>query len=269
MAKRRAGLHKEITSIFDGVPIPKDNGTPPPPSAPAPEHTRHEEQPMPNKWRLEEPPVPQKPPAPAAKTAPAPKPQWPAKPQPEPAPPKQPKVDTAIKTAKQNPLQKVWEQIEKKFFAPKPGVSAARQKTMAILIPALFIILIFVFVQVFGTAPRGVKGAAQDNAANIAAAGANKKIDWQIPERYSTTLRDPMQFGPAGTTQAGGRQLIVTGILYVEVNPSASSASIGNQIVHEGEKILGATVVKINKDSVEFKMNGKRWTQRVQGQKGI
>jgi len=270
MAKRRAGLHKKIASIFDGVPIPKDNGTPPPPSAPAPERTRHEERPMPNKWRLEEPSVPQKPPAPSAKTAPAPKPQRPAEPPPEPAPTEQPKVDTAIKTGKQNSLQKVWEQIEKKFFAPKPGVNTARQKIMAILVPALFIILIFVFVQVFGTAPRGVKGAAKNNAASIAAAGANKKIDWQIPERYPTTLRDPMQFGPAGTTaQAGGGQLIVTGILHVEVNPSASSASIGNQIVREGEKILGATVVKINKDSVEFEMNGKRWTQKVQGQKGI
>jgi len=269
MAKRRAGLHKKITSIFDGVPIPKDNGTPPPPpSAPAPERAGHKEYSKSNKWRLEETSVPQKPPAPAAKTSPPPKPQRPAEPPPKPAPTKQPKADIAIKTAKQNPLQKVWEQIEKKFFAPKPGVSATRQKVMAILIPALFLALIFVFVRVFGTAPRRVKGAGKNNAVKTAA-GANKKIDWQIPEPYPTTLRDPMHFGPAGTTQAGGGQLIVTGILYIDDNPSASSASIGNQIVREGEKILGATVVKINEDSVEFEMNGKTWTQKVQEQKGV
>jgi len=269
MAKRRAGLHKEITSIFDGVPIPKDNGTPPPqPSAPAPERAGHKEQPIPNKWRLEETSVPQKPSAPVAKTAPPPKHQRPAEPQPEPVPTKQPKANTAIKTGKQNPLQKVWEQIEKKFFAPKPGVSATRQKVMAILIPVLFLALIFVFVRVFGTAPRRVKGAEKNNAAKTTA-GTNKKIDWQIPEPYPTTLRDPMQFGSAGTTQAGGGQLTVTGILYTGDNPSASSASIGNQIVHEGEKILGATIVKINKDSVEFEMNGKTWTQKVQEQKGV
>jgi len=27
---------------------------------------------------------------------------------------------------------------------------------------------------------------------------------------------------------------------------------------------LGATIVKINKNSVEFEMNGKKWTQKVQ-----
>jgi len=268
MAKRRAGLHKEITSIFDGVPIPKDNGTPPLPSAPAPERAGHKEYSKSNKWRLEETGVSKGPAVRAPKTPPTPEPQRPAEPPPEPAPTKQPKVDTAIKTGKQNPLQKVWEQIEKKFFAPKPGVSATRQKAMAILIPALFLALIFVFVRVFGTAPRRVKGAGKNTAVKTAA-GANKKIDWQIPEPYPTTLRDPMQFGPAGTAQAGGGQLIVTGILYIDNNPSASSASIGNQIVREGEKILGATVVKINKDSVEFEMNGKTWTQKVQGQKGV
>ena len=263
MAKRKVGLHKEIKSIFDGVPIPKDNGAKQPSYVPAPEHERHEEQSMPNEWRLEEASVPEKPAASVAKTAPAPRAQRPAEAPPKAAPTKRPKADTTIKTAEGNPLQKSWQQIQKKLFTPKPGVSAAKQKTMAIFIPILFIILIFVLVQVVGIVPRKTKGATKNKTANIAVAGTNK-IDWQIPDPYPATLRDPTQFGPADTAQVKTGKLIVKGIVYSKNNPSASSASIGNQIVHEGEKASGATVVKINENSIEFEMDGKRWTQKVQ-----
>ena len=89
------------------------------------------------------------------------------------------------------------------------------------------------------------------------------EIDWQIPAPYPTTLRDPMQVASATTATAqiepGG--LIVRGIVYSEDNPSAV---IGAKIVHEGDEVSGVTVVKINKDNVEFKMNDKRWKQKVQ-----
>jgi hypothetical protein len=54
---------------------------------------------------------------------------------------------------------------------------------------------------------------------------------------------------------------IVKGILYSADNPAAI---IGTQIVHAGDKISGATVVKINKGSVEFEMDGKKWEQNVE-----
>jgi type II secretory pathway component PulC len=71
-----------------------------------------------------------------------------------------------------------------------------------------------------------------------------------------------MQFVSATTVdqdEPGG--LIVKGIVYSE---DSSFAIIGTEIVHEGGTVSGATVVKINPDSVEFEMNGKRWTQKVQ-----
>ncbi len=55
--------------------------------------------------------------------------------------------------------------------------------------------------------------------------------------------------------------LVITGILYSENEPSAI---IGRQAVHEGSRIFGATIVKINRESVEFEKNGQRWWQRVQ-----
>jgi hypothetical protein len=98
----------------------------------------------------------------------------------------------------------------------------------------------------------------------MAGAGSKNLIDWEIPEPYPTKLRDPMQLGLRTTAEIETEKIVVTGILRSDDDPSASSASIGKEIVHEGEKIFGATVVKINKDSVEFEMNGKRWTQKVQ-----
>jgi len=135
------------------------------------------------------------------------------------------------------------------------------------MVPLLFIALIFVFRQVFGTTVRKTEASAKDNVSSVATADSNTKIDWEIPAPYPATLRDPTQLGQVATAQTETEtetrtfvKLIVKGILYTEDN---ASAVIGNQIVYEGEKIRGVTVIKIGKDSVEFEMNGKRWTQKV------
>ena len=76
-----------------------------------------------------------------------------------------------------------------------------------------------------------------------------------------------MQFGRTETMEQqlqseGG--LVVRGILFSRDNPSAV---VGTEVVHEGDKVLGATIVRINKDSVEFEKNGERWSQRVESRK--
>ncbi|MBA7657774.1 hypothetical protein ES703_65716 [subsurface metagenome] len=132
-----------------------------------------------------------------------------------------------------------------------------------ILIPVLFIILIFVFIRVFSRPSRAVATAAKLEPSEAVAASIHK-IDWQIPALYPATLRDPMQFGSVirhGRTQTGTGRLVVKGIVYSEDKPAVV---IGTEIVREGDKVLGATIVKINKNSVEFEMNGKKWTQKVQ-----
>jgi len=243
--QRRVGLQKQVSSIFNGVPIPKDNGARQSSGAPAPERPNYA------------------PPSHLAGTTE--KPQQPASgqagpPEGAPAKQKQAKANVITKTARQIPWQQTLERIKTRLFTPKPGVSPAKQKAMVILAPALFLIMIFAFTRVLSSlSPKTTK--ARSFGPSKAIAGSNNEIDWQIPEPYPTTLRDPMQFGSVTTTQGGTGKLIVKGIVYSKNNPSAV---IGNQIVHEGEKVFGATVVKINKDSVEFEMNGKRWTQKVQ-----
>jgi hypothetical protein len=56
------------------------------------------------------------------------------------------------------------------------------------------------------------------------------------------------------------KNLAVTGILYSEDDPLAI---VGGAIVREGDMIDDVKVVKIHKNSVEFEMNGEKWTQKT------
>jgi len=259
MAKHKAGLHKEITSIFDGVPLQKKKDARKPTRVPAKNRLGNEAQRKDSDGPLEA-PVSTKPPAPAPEIPRTPKPQRPGPLLRKVVPAEQPKVDTAVENAAKPSWQQVLEQFKSKLFAPKPGVNAGRQKVMTILIPVLFIILIFVFIKVLSPPVRGTHPFTASVPSN-AVAGSGNKIDLQIPALYPATLRDPMRFGSATTAQVETGKLTVTGIVHSRERPCAI---IDNLIVREGDKVSGAIVVKINKDSVELEMNGKRWTQRVQ-----
>lgn len=265
MAKRRAGLHREISSIFDGVPIPKSGGSGESPSKPTPSRNGHEVQKTSNKWRFDT-SESKRSAGPAMQTGAPMKPKEALKSPARTAPAEQPRVETGSQTSEENFLQRIWQQIESKLLEPKPGVSPARQKMTLILIPALSVALIFVLLKVFGTAPRGASQTREDTVVNTASIGMTR-IDWQIPEPYPADLRDPTRFTRVRTTtddtegQTG--KLIVSGILFDKDDPSSSSASINDEVVSEGDEILGAKVVRINKSSVEFEKDGQRWTQRV------
>ena len=362
--RNKAGLHKEISSIFKGVPIPQDDGgrelcgtpasertgcsEPKPPATepqkseapepdqftqslskstsaqqpkadiddtergisgskgvplwqtdgaeqpcdtPVPEHTGYTE-PEPQKPEAPKPDqvtqsLPKAAPEHTGHTEPKPPATEPQKPEapkayqatqslPKSSSVQQPKADiddAGKKVPRKSTVatvssQSFLERIKNKLFTPEAGVSDTKQKTMAAVMPVLFIILlVFVFKGgVFGTKVRETEASEQDNLSSVATADSNNEIDWEIPAPYPTTLRDPMRLGPAATAQTGTGtrtfvKLIVKGILYTE---DSQSAVIGNHIVHEGEEIQGVTVVKISKDSIEFEMNGKRWTQVVQ-----
>jgi len=254
------GLHKEISSIFKGVPIPSNedvlqsSGVPaagdigrPAPKPPAPEAQNLQNHQASKPYR---------PPEPLQKAAPA----------------QQPKADTEKYASDRGTAVKVvsqtfWQQIKNRLFAPKPGVGATRQKAMMVLVPVLLVVLVLVLIKVFGAPVRTIAEPGEAKPANTAAASVDE-IDWEIPAPYPATYRDPMQPGSTVTTYTDTERLEtgktgrlnVKSIVYSEDNPSVV---IGSQIVHEGQTVLGATVIKINKDSVEFEADGKRWTQNV------
>jgi preprotein translocase subunit SecG len=161
----------------------------------------------------------------------------------------------------------LWQQIKGKLFREKQGVSNARQKIMIILIPVLFIIMIFMFRQVLSKAPQETEGSTNDDSSVTKTVRSDSEIDWRIPEPIPMQIRDPIKPGVmtvmpnAGQTDSNNiGMLSVRGILFSQDKPSAV---IGNKIVHLNDKIDNATVVQIDRDFVVFEKDGKRWTKKV------
>ncbi len=293
--RNKAGLHKGISSIFKGVPIPQADGGQEPSGPPAPERTDNTgpKQPAPETQKPQVPKAYQatqtlpkaapehtatepKQPTPEPQKTQAPKAYQATQTLPKAAPAQKPKADTddIKKYASKKPAalksdsQSFWQQIRNKLSKSKPSDSTTKQKATVVMIPLLFIVLIFMLFRggVFGTSAGHIEAPVEEAASGVVTAGANTKIDWEVPAPYPTTLRDPMRLVPVEIPQNEQTEtrktikLIVKGILYTKDNPSAV---IGNSIVHEGETIRGVSIIKISTDSVEFEMNGKRWTQKV------
>ncbi|UCG47780.1 MAG: hypothetical protein JSU94_20160 [Phycisphaerales bacterium] len=261
--KTGAGLHKEISSIFSGVPIPQNS------TGDLSSGMRAQDSSGADAG------------AEAVKT--------PGNPGHEPAARPQegavgivssvagglPKAEVSIKAEKGAP----WRKLKTKIFSRNSGVGSGRQKAMVLLIPILSIGLIFALTRVLSTPARTVAKPRSPNP-GAAAANSDGRIDWEIPAAYPAALRDPMEMPSAMAPQPepnepqqqdpnedvveiteNAEKLIVKGILHSEDRPAAV---IGAEIVYEGDVVLGATVVKINPDSVEFSREGERWTQNVE-----
>jgi hypothetical protein len=287
MSEYKAGLHKNVSAIFNGVSLPnpvrdasrQDDGAQRPSVTPSPAHQDYDApkppavtSPASSPAVLKQPsttsPAAPKPvaPEPSAQKPRAPSHMTPNKPKPQQAflqsqketPAKQPKANAAVKAAEKAQWQRTLERIKNKLFATESGVGTTKQKIMVILAPVLFVVLILMFVRAFSTPSRKITGTGTSGPVETVA--AHSKVDWQIPNPYPTTLRDPMQFSSSRSQTATG-ELIVKGIVYSEDRPSAV---IGDQIVHQGDKILDVVITKINENSVEFEANSKKWIQNVQ-----
>ncbi len=299
--KNKAGLQKKVSSVFKGVPVPQNNsakqqpsGTPateqkpnvPPKPASTNKQTaqsslisrlsQSEDSPNDAEQSQKVNTVPKPAPAnQAPQSPPVNKVSQPDKsleqtsPQPENAP--------FIEETSDGLLQ----QIKDKLFTPKPGGSPAKQKAMVIMVPILAIIMIFAFRQVLSKAPRKTKGTeADDTPAVVSNADSGSEIDWVIPEPIKIVKRDPIQLpdesntqnpeentgqnGEANTDNQG--VIIIRDIVYSKDKPSAV---IGTRIFYEGDEVNGMTIIKINRDSIEFEKDGEKWEQNVRDGKMI
>jgi hypothetical protein len=151
----------------------------------------------------------------------------------------------------------------------------------------LAIILVLVFVKVLGTPVRSDAGVGHGSESSTAvepeAGEAPKKdVNWELPAVLSKSVRDlmksasfeskdPADSGPGvaanvtigETDEQQAAKLVnleVTGILYSKDKPAAI---VGTSIVHEGDTVLGAVVVKINEDSIELEQDGRKWTRSL------
>ncbi|MBN2269573.1 MAG: hypothetical protein JXN61_03110 [Sedimentisphaerales bacterium] len=261
-SKKKSGLHKEISSIFDGVPVPSDRTAAKP-------HTGPEQ----GQTGFDSPRPPVRPPQ---------NPQIPGSYQQlRPGAPAQPRTTEAAGSA--GPLQ----QVVKKLFATTPGVSPGRQKAAVLLVPVLFLVLVFLLSRAFDISLFKAKKTVPPKPAVPAVTVSTAEIAWQKPDPYPVGLRDPMKLtdemaarinaeaqakidaakqiqANIDTTELqanGAGELSVKGILFSDDNPSAV---IGTRIAHVGDIIAGATITKINKKDVEFEKDGQTWTQTIE-----
>lgn len=160
--------------------------------------------------------------------------------------------------------------------AQKRVASAAdrRQTVMKGLVGALtvvFVIVIVVFyTPLFSNEPRSA--AASDQVGASEDGQEDVEVGWKIPEALGELARNPMQragVGRSSEKSAGADDppaaqvdaIVVRGIMYSQDNPAAI---VGQDLVHQGEMVFGVKVSRIFKNQVEFELDGKKWTQGVQ-----
>ena len=165
-------------------------------------------------------------------------------------------------------LPKSQQKSRVRSYAPQEKVGG-RQKLMTALIPVLTFLMIVVLKHPLGARPT-VQAAGIPSRPPVHPAAANVEIAWQVPAPYELGGRDPMRSvaqpvvaespeTPAPSTESVV-ELTVTGILYSADRPAAI---VDTQVVHEGQQISGATILKIDRDGVEFERSGRRWRQTV------
>jgi hypothetical protein len=162
--------------------------------------------------------------------------------------------------SKRIPGSKIVDKLFGKFLASKPGTNTSKQKAMILLMPVLLIVFIFVLTRSLRTpAPRLTKDTDKNDASLSMV--FNGKIDWELPSVYPDNIRDPMVFGSSTQKKEEPDRPVVKGIVFSEDNPCAV---VGDRIVTEGDVVQGATVIKINSDSVEFRKGDETWIQKVE-----
>jgi hypothetical protein len=123
------------------------------------------------------------------------------------------------------------------------GVGPTSQRAKILLVVVLFVVLLFVLNRFHGVPAFESR--------------------WLSLTTYRTILDDFVELGVSATDGRAKRQvrLKVKGIAYSLDRPSAV---VESAIVHQGDRVSGANVVKISRDSIEFEANGETWIQRVQ-----
>lgn len=261
MAKRKGGLHKKVSSIFDGVPIPQD-------SALRPVHSSDDEGSESAQHRS----------TPSSSHA------------------NQPRMYSGEtlggRVSGDDRGGGFTGRFKKKLFTPSAGVSAVRQKFMVILMLVLAVVFVVKIYPLFKSSPtqKGPSKPQTTKSQVRIAQGASvvkdavstkdtgvveiAEINWQRPEVYPAQLRDVMYVKEDNVIKPGESKADIFIVESILAGQTKRSAVIGirrggnpenveqSRILKEGESAFGATVVTISieNDSVELeKVDGERW----------
>ena len=257
MAAYQPGLNKKISSIFDGVPIPKDNAEDNKTATKLPDFITDpaESSAVPAQPKQQSP----------QQYFPSPEPQKavqkPAAEKPTAAVPDKVKSVVEVKPS-------LLKSLKARLSSRKQSTSSARQKVMIFAIPILAIVLVFVFIQVLKPSkPR--RRVEPQAAGGQTQSAAPKTINWEIPKPLAGFFRDPMKFESGGSYQAAfsaseqplaGSEVVIRGIVHSNDKPTAV---VGGHIVHEGDVIKDIVILKISKDSIDLEKAGQKKTLKV------
>ena len=265
---RKSGLHKQISSIFDGVPVPQNNDRPEAVDSSS-------AQMQPDGQDMTELQVQSEPASASTTAAPSLIKRMSADPSACASAP-------AIQVGRPMPLPKssamaaktgpgVSLQIRKIIFGSSKSTLDAHQKKMAVLVAVLCVVFGGVMFVSLGGVGQAKATAAENTTEEPAGQNQGTKKtaqDWKSPQPLPADLRDAASTASKQTASSSDSaqatasgDLVVKGIVFSRNKPSAI---INNQILTEGETFNGVTIVKITKETVEFKANDKQWTQQVQ-----
>lgn len=259
--RRKAGLHKRVSSIFEDLHVSGRNDDSPP-RPPKPEIPTEQPSPTKEVKKTEQPPTSPQQPSPVKEAV---------KPV---EPPKEHQTQTRHKKTETQtpkpPMQK--EVVMPKSSAHRRINESSKQKKykinyriVAISIVAICIISVGVAVSTFGMDIfRGVLVKENQPQDSMMASGENlTKIDWALPEELPHDMRDIMSItrSAAVVYEEEKSEIVVRGILFSKDDPSAI---IGLDIVHVGDEIMGAKIAKITRKAVEFEKDGEIWEQAVE-----
>ncbi len=270
MTAYKAGLHKKISSIFDGMPVQKEQETPAPakPSLPG--------------FMTEQTEAPVKKPYPSVQMPPPP-------PQPDYSkttakPVQKLYKDTAEKSVKlvskapsrlDSGLIKIYQTIKAKLLPAKAVPYQKRQVAALALIPVLVVVLIVIVVKFI--IPSAPPPAPDSPKPPLIPPVSVVKINWEIPQPISPGLRDPMKpvyasivtipvptqtkdtnkVENANIETAAHPEIVVSAIVYSPETPLTSIAVIGTKTMHVGEKIGDVLIKEITADAVIFEWKGQ------------
>ncbi len=241
--KSKAGLHKKISSIFDGVPIPGPGSNDPTAqsslagrgggAAVAPGQASAEGNTSSLTVAMSSGGTERTEAARPGRTASAPKKSW------------------------------------LKASAGGTAKSGNRPVGKIAVVGILAVVLIVVLVMALGQPAPGKAGQTSAKVEKDTTVAKKASADipvWPILEPYPTGLRDPMVLveppKPVEETPEIIKQelFVLKGVVLGE---KGNTAIVGSDIVSVGDQIQGARIIRIDRGEVEFEKDGQRWVQTV------
>ncbi len=274
MAKHKAGLHKKISSIFDGVPVPRDGECHAETSKSMPVYIPPASRVVPPLTPVQPPrPLPAPPKAgavlPTPPQVPKPAPQQAPRAEPAVAPIKHYKLDDDHPAESPGLLSNIQAQIKLKLFKPKDGVDPKRQIAMAVMIPVLCIVLAFILPKALKNPGANTVAPASDIRADVSEAGSGLAA-WKKPGLFPGNLRDPMK-RPSSHYMPGADDLDRINLSGITVSEDKRTVSIAGKILREGDEVRVNKddsikiyrIVGISPGEVEYESEGARYIQKV------